>query len=105
MVSEQSRQLVEQAQIFQQELQTLLSQKGTLTMEMNDIKRALDELEKTEEKDAYRISGSILIKKDVDAIKNDLNEKKELIDIRIQTIEKRENKIKDKIEEIKEKVK
>ena len=104
MVSQQSQQMIEQAQVFQQELQLLLSQKGTLTLELNDIKRALDELDKTDEKEAYKISGSILIKSDIEKIKKELADRKELADVRIQTIEKREKKIKERIEEIKEKI-
>ncbi len=100
----QSQQLIEQAQAFQQELQMLLSQKGTLTMELGDVKRALDEIEKTDEKDVYKISGSILIKSSVEKVKKDLEEKKELVDVRITAIEKRESKIKEKIDELKEKI-
>ena len=96
--------MIEQAQGLQQELQVLLSQKGSLTLELNDIKRALDELEKTDEKEAYKISGSILIKSSIDDIRKELNERKEISDIRIQAIEKREKKIKEKIEEIKDKI-
>ncbi len=104
MVSSQSQQLLEQAQIFQQELQTLMSQKATLTIEIGDIKRALDEIEKTDEKEVYKISGSILIKSGTEKVKRELEEKKELLEVRITSIEKRESKIKEKMEELKEKI-
>ena len=99
-----SRKLIEQAQLFQHELQTLMSQKGALTLEMGDVKRALDEIEKTDEKEVYKISGSILIKSDIGKVRKDLEEKKELVDVRLSAIEKRESKIKEKIDELKEKI-
>ncbi len=82
-----------------------MSQKGTLTMELGDVKRALDEIETTKSESVYKISGSILIKTDIEKVKTNLNEKKELVDVRIQAIEKREKKIKEKIDEIKENLK
>ena len=98
-----NHQLLEQAQIMQQEMQMLASQKGALTMELSEVKRALDELENAEEKSAYKISGSIIIKKDIDSIKKELAEKRELLDVRIESIEKREKKINETMNGIREK--
>jgi len=103
-MNSESQELVKQAQMLQQELQALMSQKGTFTMELGDVKRALDETEKTDEKEVYKISGSILIKSDIEKVKKDLEEKKELVEIRLSAIEKRESRIKEKIDELKEKL-
>ena len=99
-----TEQLLSQAQLYQQQIQTLITQKTALNMELNEIKKALEEIEKTKEKSVLKVSGPILIKVDTDDMKKDLDEKENMINLRLKTIEKQEVKVKEKIEELRSKL-
>jgi prefoldin beta subunit len=101
MVSEQTQQLLSNAQAYQQQIQGILVQKETLNLQLIEIKRALEELENSKETEVYKISGPILIKARKADAKKGLKEKKEVIDLRIKSLEKSENRLKEKFEEIK----
>jgi len=100
MASKQSQNLLEHLQIYQQQMQGIAAQKEALNMQLIEINKSLEELENTKEKEIFKISGAILIKQGVQEVKKDLEGKKELIDLRIKTLEKSEKKINEKLEEI-----
>ncbi len=104
MVSKQEEQLFNQAQLYQQHIQNILAQKGALNLELREIKKALEDLEKTEDESVYKISGPILIKTKTESVKKELKDKEELINLKMDTIEKQEKKIRSKIEELREKI-
>jgi len=104
MVDEQSQQLLTHAQMYQQQIQGISAQKEALTMQILEINNALDELEKTKANEIYKISGPLLIKAEKTEVEKDLKEKKELIDIKVKTLEKSEQKIKTKIDELRERL-
>ena len=85
-------------------MQGIAVQKETLHLQLAEISSALDELDKTKETDVYKISGPLLIKTEKSDVKKDLEEKKELIDVKVKTLEKSEQKIKVKIDELRERL-
>ena len=104
MTNDQSHQLMNQAQLYQQQIHGILMQKENLNLQMTEINNALDELTKSKEKDIYKISGPLLIKSAREDVKKDLEEKKELISLKLKTLDKSEQKIKGKIDELREKL-
>ncbi len=104
MASEQAQQLLGQAQIYQQQMQGILTQKEIMSTQLVEIEKAIDELGKTKEKQVYRISGPILIKSSKSEVKKDLEEKKNLIAMRVKSLEKSEDKIKEKMGVLREKL-
>ncbi len=104
MASKEVEQLLNQAQIYQQQIQAVLTQKEAFKLEINEIKRALEELEKTKEKTAYKISGPILIKNDIGSIKKDLKEKLDFLNLKIKNIERQEMMLKKKMEGLKDRL-
>ncbi|MFH1445243.1 MAG: prefoldin subunit beta [Nanoarchaeota archaeon] len=98
----EQEQILIQAQAFQQQLQSVLFQKETLSMQMIEIKRANEELEKTKESTVYKITGPLLVKVGKKEIEKELNEKEDTISLRIKTLEKNEMKIKDKLNSLRE---
>ena len=105
MASEkQTQQLLGQAQIYQQQIQGILTQKEILSTQMLEIEKALEEIGKTKESQVYRISGPILIKASKKDVKKDLQEKKEMIALRVKSLEKNEKNIKDKIGVLRDKL-
>jgi prefoldin beta subunit len=104
MVSEQLQQLFNQVQLYQQQMQAVLAQKESLSLQSSEIKKALEELEKSKAKDAYKISGPILIKSTNTEIKKDLKEKQESIGLRVKSLEKTEKMVGEKIDDLKVKL-
>jgi prefoldin beta subunit len=104
MVSKEAQHLIMEAQIYQQQLQTVLSQKDALNMQLIESGKAMEELSKPGDDDIYKVVGPVLVKvKKADA-KKDLSSKKELVMLRLKTLEKSETQVKKKLEEIKEKL-
>ncbi|MBP7820287.1 MAG: prefoldin subunit beta [Candidatus Methanofastidiosum sp.] len=89
-----------QFQQLQSQYQIIVSQLQSLKIEMSETDAALNELSKTENPVVYKSIGSILIKSEKPDLLDDLNKKKESIDIRIKTIEKQEDRVKKKLEEM-----
>ncbi|RLI98645.1 MAG: prefoldin subunit beta [Candidatus Aenigmatarchaeota archaeon] len=104
MTDQEQAQLVGQAQSYQQQMQNFMVQKETLNMQLMEVKKAIEDLEGTNDAEVYKISGPLLIKtKQADAQK-ELKEKQELLEARVKNIDKKETQIKEKIEEIREKL-
>jgi len=97
--------LVSRFQITQQQLQNVLLQKETLTLNKAEIDRAMEELEKMSDKTAYKITGNIMISKPVDELKKELENTKEAIEIRMKSLEKMEKRLTEQLKEMQEKLK
>jgi len=104
MTSKQSQELLNQAQLYQQQIQGIAIQKETFSMQLIEITKALDELEKSKGDGLYKVSGPILIKSEKGELKKELEEKKELISVKLKTLEKSEQRIKERIDGLKEKL-
>ncbi|MCX6814643.1 MAG: prefoldin subunit beta [Candidatus Aenigmarchaeota archaeon] len=105
MVSqEQAQQILAQAQVYQQQMQSILAQKETLKIQQLEIKKAIEEIDKNKDEHVYKASGPILIKSPKEDVKKELSEKNEFISTRLQTLERSEKKVKEKIEELREKL-
>ena len=102
---EAERELIEQFQTLQQQLQATLIQKENVKLQHLEAEKALDELMKSDAKEAYKIAGSIMIKKEVSEIKKDLEERIEDLDLRMKTMEKTEERIVSKLKEMEPKLK
>lgn len=92
--------LVAQFQILQQQLQSVLMQKETMSINKMEIDRALEELEKTSEKTAYKITGNVMVSKPVSELKKDLKNTKEAVDIRMKGLEKTEKRLMQQLKDI-----
>jgi len=93
---------LEELQLYEQNLQNILLQKQIIQAELNEINNALTELEKLKEASAFRIVGGIMVKKNKDELKRELEDKKRLLELRIKSFEKQEELIRKKAEEIRE---
>lgn len=99
-IPENIQQELMQFQQLQSQYQIIVSQLQSLKIEMTETDVALNEISKTENPVVYKSIGSILVKSEKPDILDDLNKKKESIDIRIKTIEKQEDRVKKKLEEM-----
>lgn len=93
----------QEMQILEQNLQSLLFQKQAFQMELSETKTALGEIEKAGE-EVFKIVGQLMIKANKSKVKEDLENKEKLLSLRLQTLEKQETAISEKIEAIREEV-
>ncbi|MFC1727983.1 prefoldin subunit beta [Nanoarchaeota archaeon] len=84
---------IQQLQLMEQSLQQFLMQKQTFQAQLMEIESALSELSKT--KQAYKIIGNIMIASSNEDLKKDLEQKKEILSLRVKNLEKQEEKLKE----------
>ncbi len=101
-VSKETEQKINQLQMYEQSMQSLLMQKQQFQSKLVEIDSALAELDKA--KDAYKIVANIMVSSDKDELKKELSSKKESSELRIKTIEKQEQRIKEKAEKLQSEV-
>lgn len=87
---------------LEQNLQNFLMQRQQFQTQLMEIDSALDEIEKTD--NAYKIVGNIMVKTGKEDLKKDLTQKKELMEIRITSLEKQESQLQEKAQELKDEV-
>lgn len=69
-------------------------------MQLMEMNKAVEELDSSKNEKAYKITGQIMVSKPVEDIKKELLETKEALEIRIQSMEKTEEKITLKLKEM-----
>lgn len=87
---------------MEQSLQQFLIQKQQFQAQLMEFTSALDELDKTDK--AYRIVGNVMVSADREVLKKDLSQKKEIIELRIKSLEKQEEKTREKTQELQSEV-
>jgi prefoldin beta subunit len=101
-MNEQVQEKIGQIQLIQQNLENFSMQRQQFQLQQTEIETALVEIENTNT--TYKIVGNIMILTDKDQLKKDLDEKKETLAIRVRTIEKQEEKLRIKFEELQQEV-
>lgn len=101
---EQMQQVLVQAQSLQQQMQVISAQRESLNLQMIEMGKALEEVSKPSKEEIYKIVGPVLVKTERAKAKKDLEQKKDIITLRLKTLEKTESKIKEQLEEIKNKI-
>ena len=86
--TKETEEKIEELQILEKNLQGMIMQKQTHQIELNEIANALEEIKKSNE--IYRILGGVLIKVGKEDIQKELEEKKKIMSLRIDSIEKQE---------------
>jgi prefoldin beta subunit len=89
---------IQQLQMIEQSLTNLLMQRQQFQSQLVEIESALSEMESSPE--VYKIVGNIMVSGDKAKIKEDLDRKKEIAELRIKNLEKQENQIKEKAKKL-----
>jgi len=93
-MNDDTKEKISQLQNLEQNINSLLSQKQQFQAQQLEIENAMEHVKKTDK--VFRIIGNVMVastKANVDA---ELTEKKELVDLRLKTLEKQEDKLRDK---------
>jgi len=83
------------------QLMNVTGQKQQLQMTVATLTKAIEELGKTSEKKVYQAIGNIMILKDTKAVKKELTDQKESMDLRVKTLQKQEDALIDKLNSLK----
>jgi prefoldin beta subunit len=94
---------IEKLQMIEQKTQTFLMQKQNFQSQLLEIENALNELEHSKG-EVYKIVGNIMISSEKTKLKEDLDNKKDVLALRIKNIEKQENKLKEEASQIQNEV-
>ena len=101
-ISDESREKVQQLQLIEQNLRSSLLQRQNLQTQLVEVESALGEIEKTDT--AYKIIGNIMVALPKDQLKKELGEKQEFLSLRMQTLEKQEEKLRSRANQLQSEV-
>ncbi len=92
-------------QQLQQTLQSVVTQKQQLELELSETDKALAELEKsTDETPVYKSVGSILVKSNRQNLLTELKDRKEILTTRVTVLGKQEDRTRERLKEVQEKL-
>ncbi len=88
-------------QQLQQTLQAVLTQKQQLELELTETEQALSELEKvTDDTVIYKSIGSLLVRSEKAKVTTELNERKDLLNMRISVLGKQEERLRSQVKDL-----
>jgi len=92
-------------QQLQQTLQAVLTQKQQLELELTEVEQASSELGNlTEDAVIYKSIGSLLVKSEKPKVTQELNERKELLNMRITVLGKQEERLRTQAKDLQTKL-
>lgn len=101
-ISPQLQNQITQFQQVQQQLQAVTTQKMQYDAQKRELARTLEELTASTGA-VYKSSGSLLIKvEDKEALKGELEESVEMMDVRISSLERQESSLKERYQSLQE---
>lgn len=105
-ISPKVQNLVAQYQEIGQRLQIFSSQRINLDMQIKEIERTVQELEKSKEGDIiYKSAGALLIQtKDKEGLLGELKEQKETLGVRAKSFENQEKQLKERYESLQKQI-
>jgi prefoldin beta subunit len=92
------QEIIGQIQMIQQNMHNLGMQRQQFQLQHTEAESALGELQKSS--NSYKIIGNIMVASDTESLVKELQERKEMLSIRIDTIEKQESKLRQKAEDL-----
>lgn len=87
---------IQQLQLLQQNVQSLLAQKQQLQAQLVELDSALTELKTAGQ--AYHIIGKIMLASPKEALAKELQEKREVAEVRFKNVERQEDKLQQHLE-------
>ncbi len=102
-IDKETQEKIQELQTYEQNLHSLLIQKQAFQMELSETENATNEISKSKD-DVFKLIGNIMVKASKEKIEKDLKQKKDLLSLRIKSIEKQEMQISKQLEELKEEV-
>lgn len=102
-ISKETQEKIQNLQILEQNLQSILMQKQAFQIELSESENALKEVT-TSKDEVYRLIGQIMIKSSKTEIEKELSQRKDILALRVKAIERQEIQLKTEIDKIKKEV-
>ncbi len=102
-ITKELQEQIKELNLIEQQVQNLSLQRQTFQMELNETESALDEV-KNSNNGIYKIIGQVMIKTTKEEISKELKEKKEILALRIKSIENQEKFLREKLEKTKKSI-
>ena len=93
---------IQELQMIEQNLQNFLAQKQAFHSQLMETETALSEIQNSEK--AYKIIGNIMVLSSKDGLQKELGSKKEIVELRIKTLERQETRLRDSASELQKEV-
>ncbi len=101
-MKKETEEKIAQLQNIEQNINTLIAQRQQFQSQDAETDNALSQVDTTDK--VFRIIGNIMVASGKDVVKKELAEKKELIALRLKSIEKQEEKMRAKAKDIQQEV-
>jgi len=102
-INENIAKKIQELQLIEQTLQSIMMQKQTFQLELNETLSAIEELSNAKD-DVYKIVGQIMVKAKKDSLDKEMKDKKNLLELRVKNLDKQEDSLKDRLEKLREEV-
>ena len=94
---------IQQLQILEQNLQTILMQKQAFQMELSETEMSLNELKNSKD-EFFKVIGQIMIKSNREKLQKEFEEKIKLMNLRIETLDKQEESFSNQLQKIRDEI-
>lgn len=94
-IQKETQEKIAQLQMIEHSLNNFISQKQNFQSQVLEIENALNEMQNCKGK-IYKITGNVMFESEKESLSKDLKEKKDLLDIRIKSLEKQETALEEK---------
>jgi prefoldin beta subunit len=101
-MAEQDNDKIMQLQLLEQNMQNFLMQKQQFQMQLSEVESAIENIKDSSK--VYKIIANIMVDSEKEKVAEELNHKKEMLQLRIQSLEKQEEKIREKSEKLQKEV-
>jgi len=101
-VSKEANESAQRLQMIEQNVQNISVQKQQFQAQLFEIESALKEIATSTV--AYKIVGGIMIGTEKDALQKEMQNKRELVELRVETLEKQEKQLKEKAKNLQKEV-
>ncbi len=101
----QVQNMLAQLQQVQQQLQMVVTQKVQLENSLKETENAIQEVEKVgDDTPIFKTVGTVLVKTSKEQILKELKEKKDTFEIRIKALERQEEKLRERLQDLQKKI-
>jgi prefoldin beta subunit len=102
-IDKETQQKIQELQSYEQGFHSLLVQKQAFQMELNETENAFSEISKSKG-DVLKVIGNIIVKSDKEKLEKELSHKKDMLSLRLKSIEKQEEELNNEIEKLRKEV-
>ena len=103
MNNEEISQKIKELQVLEQSFQIFVHQKQSVKVELNEIVNAFKEV-KDSSGDVYKVLSGIMVKAEKISLLKELEERKKVVELKLDSFEKQEFKLNSKIQSLREEI-